>query len=270
MRRIRDEILDFCQKLTCRVEKDLLSDFGKVKGKKKKDGSLVTIADKRADLQIRQAIQKAFPTHGILTEEGEEAIFPENEWCWIVDPLDGTHNFVSGIPIWGISLGLLHLGEPVFGYLHFPPLQQRYHGFFLNGKSEDCPDGAFFNDKALPPSEQEFEKNQFFTFCSRSIHVAGKNFPCKVRVLGSCAYDLVAVAGGGTLGTFESNPKIWDFAGAFPIIRSVGAHWYFLQNDPFPMQKGKNYLHEQFPLFVIARKELKYLFLKYSKLMTHP
>ena len=260
-----EKIIDFCQKISLRVEKDLLADFGKVSGVKKDDGSLVTIADKRADHQIREAIYDAFPTHGILTEEGEKAIFPGNEWCWVVDPLDGTHNFVRGIPIWGISLGLLHFGQPVYGYLYFPPLQQKYHGYSLNLQNEEGPDGAFFNENAISPYTKEFEENQIFTFCSRSIHVAGKNFPCKVRVLGSTAYDLVSVAVGRTLGTIELTPKIWDLLGAYPIIHAVGAYWHFLQNDPFPLQKGKDYLQKSFPIFVIARKELEDLFLKYSK-----
>ena len=265
MQRFWDGIVDFCQKLTRRVEKDLLADFGKVSGEEKEDGSLVTIADKRADQQIRKAIQEIFPTHGMLTEEGDETIFPENDWCWIVDPLDGTHNFVRGIPFWGISLGLLYLGKPVFGYVHFPSLQQRYHGFCLNPQNEEAPHGAFFNEKTMTLCAQEFEKKQFFTFCSRSIHVAGKNFPCKVRVFGSSAYDLIAVAGGRTLGAIELNPKIWDLVGAYPIIHAVGAHWRFLKNDPFPLKKGQEYLHESFPVFVIARKELEDIFFNYAK-----
>ncbi|WP_275949814.1 inositol monophosphatase family protein, partial [Vibrio cincinnatiensis] len=78
------------------------------------DGSLVTVDDLWSDQELRQRIAVQFPDHGVLTEENAH-IFPANDWCWIVDPIDGTTNFARGIPIWGISLGLLYRGTPVFG-----------------------------------------------------------------------------------------------------------------------------------------------------------
>src|SRR5881398_656753 len=104
-------VLNFSQKITSTVGSQLLKDFGQVQASQKADGSLVTQADQWADETIREAIASHFPDHGILSEEAEHK-FPDTEWCWIIDPLDGTTNFTRGIPIWGISLGLLYQGTP--------------------------------------------------------------------------------------------------------------------------------------------------------------
>ena len=98
-------VLEFSQTTTVRVGKQLIQDFGQVKAVQKADGSLVTQADQWADREIRDAITVNFPGHGILTEEGKQ-VFPGTEWCWVIDPLDGTTNFIRGLPIWSISLGL--------------------------------------------------------------------------------------------------------------------------------------------------------------------
>ncbi|HCF30693.1 MAG TPA: inositol monophosphatase, partial [Cyanobacteria bacterium UBA11049] len=82
-------ILDFASTTTSRVGDRLLKDFGQVQASQKADGSLVTQADKWADREIQNAIAATFDSHGILSEEGEHA-FPDTEWCWVIDPLDGT------------------------------------------------------------------------------------------------------------------------------------------------------------------------------------
>ena len=94
-----DSILSFARVTVERVGQQLLQDFGSVQADEKDDGSLVTKSDNWADAEIRSAIASTFPSHGILSEEGEQ-VFPETEWCWVVDPLDGTTNFARGIPIW--------------------------------------------------------------------------------------------------------------------------------------------------------------------------
>ena len=121
-------VLDFAKTTTAEVGQTLLETFGQARADEKADGSLVTSSDRWADGALRHAIAQAFPEHGVLSEEVEH-IFPETDWCWIIDPIDGTTNFTRGVPIWGISLGLLYRGTPVFGYVHLPPIQQSFHGF---------------------------------------------------------------------------------------------------------------------------------------------
>ncbi|MGD1909385.1 MAG: inositol monophosphatase family protein, partial [Rivularia sp. (in: cyanobacteria)] len=84
-------VLEFSQKTTEAVGKQLMQDFGKVQADNKADGSLVTKADKWADNEIRNAIATQFPNHGILSEENDK-VFTDHEWCWIVDTLEGDTN----------------------------------------------------------------------------------------------------------------------------------------------------------------------------------
>ena len=113
-----NQVLYLAETTTLRVGNQLLKDFGNVTADEKADGSLITKSDKWADTEIREAIASSFPTHGILTEESSQ-IFPSNEWCWIIDPLDGTTNFAKGVPIWAICIGLLYRGTPIsVSYTH--------------------------------------------------------------------------------------------------------------------------------------------------------
>ena len=129
-----DRILDFCVQTTDTVSDRLMQDFGKIQAQEKADGSLVTAADRWSDEQIRAAIARTFPEHGVLSEETVH-VFPDTDWCWIIDPIDGTTNFTRGVPLWSISMGLLYKGTPVFGFVYVPPTKQTFHGFWY-GDSE--------------------------------------------------------------------------------------------------------------------------------------
>ncbi|HEY9805771.1 MAG TPA: inositol monophosphatase family protein, partial [Candidatus Obscuribacterales bacterium] len=142
------KILDFAEATTARVGQQLLADFGQAQAAEKADGSLVTQSDQWADQELREAIAAAFPEHGVLSEEVEH-IFPDTEWCWIIDPVDGTTNFARGIPLWAISLGLLYRGTPVFGYVHLPTLGQSFHGFWYGDSGLSGPTGAFLNRQPI-------------------------------------------------------------------------------------------------------------------------
>jgi myo-inositol-1(or 4)-monophosphatase len=250
------EIFNFAQATTARVGEKLLMDFGHAQAVEKKDGSLVTQSDQWADQELRAAIAQAFPEHGVLSEEVEH-IFPANDWCWIIDPLDGTTNFARGIPIWGISLGLLYRGTPVFGYVHLPPLRQSFHGFWYGDSGLTGPTGAYLNQSLIHSSTDELTKNHFFNLCARSIAVLKNPFPCKIRMLGVATYNLLTVAAGATLGGVEATPKIWDIAGVWPIVQAAGAVWVPLQSEPlFPLQVGEDYSDRAFPTLVVSRQEL--------------
>ncbi|MGE5656657.1 MAG: inositol monophosphatase family protein [Actinomycetota bacterium] len=257
-----DSILEFAEATAARVGSQLLQDFGTVQAAEKSDGSLVTQSDRWADLEIRSAIAAAFPSHGILSEE-EEHIFPEAEWCWIIDPLDGTTNFARGIPIWGISLGLLYRGTPVFGYVHLPPLNQSFHGFWLGESGLSGNSGAFLNDRPLQPSSDELSGNHFFNLCSRSVAIAPQ-LPVKVRMLGMAAYNFLTVAMGAVLGGVEATPKIWDIAGSWVILKAAGAVWVPLESEAiFPLTVGKDYGSKSYPTLVVSRAELVPVFLPF-------
>lgn len=87
----------------------------------------VTAADRAAEQAMRALIRQTFPDHGILGEEyGSERT--ESEYVWVLDPIDGTKSFISGMPAWGTLIGLMRFGEPVFGMMHQPFIGERFTG----------------------------------------------------------------------------------------------------------------------------------------------
>jgi myo-inositol-1(or 4)-monophosphatase len=252
-------VLDFAQTTTARVGQQLMQDFGQVQALQKADGSLVTQADKWADQEIRDAIASTFSGYGILSEESER-IFPGTEWCWVIDPLDGTTNFTRGIPIWSISLGLLYQGTPIFGYVYVPPLAQAFHGFWPGVSGLNTPTGAFLNHHPIHTSADAPSNHHFFNLCSRSTAVIQKGFPCKIRMLGVASYNFLTVATGATLGGLEATPKVWDIAGAWVIVQAAGGVWTSLNTQPFPLSPGIDYSDRSFPTLVVSRPELVRVF----------
>ncbi|HEY9641827.1 MAG TPA: inositol monophosphatase family protein [Coleofasciculaceae cyanobacterium] len=250
------KIVEFAEATTARVGAHLLKDFGQAQAVEKADGSLVTRSDRWADEALRQAIAQAFPKHGVLSEEAEH-IFPANDWCWIIDPIDGTTNFTRGIPIWGISLGLLYQGTPIFGHVYLPPLGQAFHGFWPGNSGVACPTGAFLNHRPIHTSVDQPDGNQFFNVCARSTAVLQKPVPCKIRMLGVATYNLLMVAAGVALGGVEATPKIWDIAAVWAIVQAAGGVWVALEPEPiFPLEVGQNYGNRAYPTLVVSQAEL--------------
>jgi myo-inositol-1(or 4)-monophosphatase len=249
------KILEFAQITTIQVGKQLIQDFGQVQADSKADGSLVTQSDKWADKTIRDAISSNFPSHGILTEEGNK-VLPDTDWCWVVDPLDGTTNFTRGIPIWSISLGLLYRGTPIFGYIYLPTLNETFHGYWEGTSGTSAPTGAFRNNRPIHSSKDAPSKHHFFNVCSRSTSVITKDFPCKIRMLGAASYNFLTVATGAVIGSIEATPKIWDIAGAWVIVQASGATWISLKSQPFPATPGVDYSNISFPTLVLSNSEM--------------
>ena len=87
----------------------------------------VTEADRGAEAAMRRLIAQTFPDHGVIGEEyGRDR--PEAEYVWVLDPIDGTKSFVSGLPTWGTLIGLMHHGQPVYGMMAQPFTRERFYG----------------------------------------------------------------------------------------------------------------------------------------------
>ena len=87
----------------------------------------VTEADRGAEAAMRRLIQQTFPAHGVVGEEyGSDR--PDAEYVWVLDPIDGTKSFISGMPTWGTLIGLMHRGRPVYGMMAQPFTRERYYG----------------------------------------------------------------------------------------------------------------------------------------------
>lgn len=275
------DILAAAKAAAAPVAKRQRQDFRQVQARTKGDGSLVTQTDEWSDRQLRDALQKAFPDHGLLSEETSHTL-PDSDWCWVIDPLDGTTNFARGIPLWGISLGLLYKGVPVFGYVEMPPLRQAFYGYWPGEATElaTCPSTAHWTDlledngqaEEIHSNDAALSPSHCFSFCTRSIHVLNhadrpdQPFPCKIRMLGVATYNLITVGLGSTMGGVEATPKIWDIAATWPIVQAAGAQWHFLGDSPtFPLVVDEDYKATNFPCLVVARSELTEAFLPFVR-----
>jgi myo-inositol-1(or 4)-monophosphatase len=250
------DVLNFAQETTQRIGNQLVADFGKLKATRKDDGTLVTKADQWSDNEIRKAIAAKFPDHGVLTEETEH-ILPKKDWCWVVDPIDGTTNFTRGIPIWGICLGLLYKGTPVFGHVYLPQINQSFHGYWYGDTGIIGPKGAYLNNEPIQSSTDEPSLNHIFNLCARSTSVLKNPFPCKIRMIGVASYNMILVAAGASLGGVEATPKIWDIAASLPILQAAGGAFLSLESEnPFPLEVGVNYGNKSFPCLTASKPEL--------------
>jgi myo-inositol-1(or 4)-monophosphatase len=203
--------------------------------------NLVTEADHAADKAIHAVIKKAFPEHGIISEETEETV-SASEYKWIVDPIDGTVNFANGIPICCVSIGLEQGGKMLMGAVYNPVLNEFF--FAERGK------GASLNDKKISVSN----KTQVLTSCLVTgfpyTYLEQMNGPLEVfsrlirkgipvRRLGSAAIDLCWVAAGRFDGFYEHRLNAWDSAAGFIIVEEAGGKVTNLKGGPYsPYEPG--------------------------------
>lgn len=186
----------------------------------KSDASPVTQADRGAEELLRTLIAKKFPAHGIVGEEfGSEKAGAE--FVWVLDPIDGTKSFISGVPLWGTLIALMHRGQPVLGAIHQPVLRQLMLGdgstTTLNGrpvrvrpcgKIEDAT--LLTSDPINPPKYQDGKK--FSALAERAK---------LVRTWGDC-YGYLLVAGGWADAMLDPIMNPWDIAALVPVIRGAG------------------------------------------------
>ena len=186
----------------------------------KADLSPVTAADRGAEELMRGLISKQFPSHGIIGEEfGSER--PDAEWVWVLDPIDGTKSFISGVPLWGTLIALLHRGQPVLGCINQPVLNQLVVGdgttTTLNGQPVRCRPTRRIEDATVLTSDPfNPGKHQDGAAFQRLIARAKL-----VRTWGDCyGYLLVATGQADVMADPIMNP--WDIAALVPVIRGAG------------------------------------------------
>jgi myo-inositol-1(or 4)-monophosphatase len=191
-----------------------LRSFRNVVGHRKADQSWVTEADVEIEYVLVERIAARYPDHGILGEEQTRQGI-DREFLWALDPIDGTALFVAGLPGWGISAGLLRHGEPYFGMIYFPLLDDCYWA---------GPTGStMFNDQPIhvlpsrPPDSQDWIATPSNAHRRFTIDFAGKT-----RGLGSTVGPFCYVARGSALGALISRAAIWDIAAGLAILQAAG------------------------------------------------
>lgn len=236
--------------------KVILHYYGKKEAiKVKPNKSLVAVGDIEANKAIIKTIKKYFPKHSILSEEtGMEG--NKSDYRWIIDPIDGTHNFLHNIPIFGTSIALECKNKVILGVLHFPILcitavAEKGKGAFLNGKRI-----RVSNKKSLDHSFLLFEfsyanRKQKIGFLESLIHKT-----IDVRNFGSAIYNLMMVASGKCESYVVLSTHPWDVAAGFLIVEEAGGKVTGL--------KGKKWRLSQHQ-FVISNGKVHKELLKYVK-----
>jgi myo-inositol-1(or 4)-monophosphatase len=240
------------RRIVAGADQMLAESFGKVTATQKADGSLVTATDRATDQYIAAQLKATFPDHAVLSEERNTQYDPAALFTWVVDPLDGTTNFVRGLPIWGVSMALLYSGEPVVGLLSFISLHEDYaatKGF-----------GASFNSLPMhTANNRQADDQHFLMLCTRTPRRYRIDSPLKPRMLGSAAYHIASVASGSALAGIESTPKLWDVAAALLILSEAGGCYRSLDGHIriFPLApEKKDYERISFPLMIAANQEV--------------
>ena len=194
----------------------------------KADGTTVTGLDRDASRMVTDALQAHQPDYGILSEEEDEALLPQAEWRWVVDPLDGTASFARGFPVWGLGIGLMQGAAAREGYLRFPALDETYA---FDGTTLTC------NGKpAQPPAGRPLADTEHFLIDS-SLHKwltgYGLLLDFKLRGFGSNLYHMAAMAMGRSEGMICGRVYLWDLAAALPMTRARGLVERFVDGGDF-------------------------------------
>jgi histidinol phosphatase-like enzyme (inositol monophosphatase family) len=186
----------------------------------KSDASPVTLADRGAEELMRGLIAKKFPSHGLIGEEfGNDR--PDAEFVWVLDPIDGTKSFITGVPLWGTLIALLHQGQPVLGVINQPVLGQLMIGdgttTTLNGRTVRCRATTRVESSTLLTSDTlNLAKYQNGAACDRLLARAKL-----VRTWGDC-YGYLLLASGWADICLDPIMNPWDIAALVPIIRGSG------------------------------------------------
>lgn len=217
-----------CRKFAVSLAKkagDFIYDnFGKVKKVEKKGfRNYVTDVDKKAEKMIISAIRERFPSHGILSEE-RGVIKGKSDYLWIIDPIDGTHNYMAKIPIYGVSIALYFREEGLVGVNYLPHLRELYEaekgkGAYLNDKKIKVSNIKSLNESFILPESGYRIKNVKEKF--RDFETLTKKAK-KVRILGSFVFQLSYVAGGRAEGVIGESTQPWDCAASVLIIKEAG------------------------------------------------
>ncbi len=236
--------LDFARQLARDTAQFLLATFGAATADLKRDGTLVTQSDLESDRRLSEAILSRYPSHTVLSEE-RDRVYRGQEWCWVIDPIDGTTNYTWGYPCWGVLVGLLHNGYPVMGVADFPHTHEQFSA--VHGE------GAWLNGAPLHTLQLDvnsegwphFAATHIFACCTRTLKRGHPNVPMKVRVPGSAGYNLALVAKGAAAGSLDVKAHVWDVAALWPIARMAGAAIKTTQ-PVFPLKKDTNYAEVSF------------------------
>ena len=222
--------LNLMIKASEKASKVLIRDFGEVEKLQispKGPLDFVTNADKKAEKIIIEELSKSRKKYSIISEEdGSQNNLDKNN-VWIIDPIDGTTNFLHGVPHFAISIALKSNNEIVSGLIYDPIKDEMFYAEKNNG--------AYFNNQRIKVSKKKKIENCLFSTGGSNIKKSYSANNMVTRKTGSAALDMAYVAAGRFDGYFQKNLNIWDIAAGIILVKEAGG----ILND-IDINKNKN------------------------------
>ncbi|MFN0119491.1 MAG: inositol monophosphatase family protein [Blastocatellia bacterium] len=198
--------------------------------------NLVTEADLASEKHLKQRIGAAFPAHRIIAEESGVSHHQDFDYCWIIDPLDGTTNFAHGFPCFAVSIGIEHRGELVAGIIYDPTrdemfVAERGAGATLNGQKIRVSDVEPLEKALLVtgfPYDVRERMHEYLPALEAFLATSQG-----VRRFGAAAIDMAYVACGRVDGFWENGLHAWDGAAGAVIVSEAGGRLSNLDGGPF-------------------------------------
>ncbi len=224
----RSALLNVMVQTAIKAGRSLTRDFGEVQNLQvsvKGPGDFVKQADRKSEKICREELLKARPTYGYLGDEGEEIKGSDGNHRWIVDPLDGTTNFLHGIPAFSVSVALERSGEIVASVIYNPVTDElftaeRGGGAYVNDRRLRVAGRKVLSDCVIGCGLPHLGHGQHGRFLVQLRHVMGE--VAGVRRLGSASLDLAYVAAGRFDGFWEEGLAAWNIAAGILLIREAG------------------------------------------------
>ena len=243
--RLNSPQINLISKACLKASKSLIRDFGEIENlqvSSKGPGDFVSSADKRTEKILIEELQKAHPEYGIVTEERGIINKSNINNRWIIDPIDGTMNFLNGVPQFAISIGYEENGEIICGVIFNPITNEMFiaekgNGAYLNNSRMRVSNKKKIKDALLVtggPKETSQIKEKIF---SEYINVS--NNVSNVRKFGSAALDMAYVACGRFDGYWQRELNYWDVAAGIIILKEAGGFVDFFEDDAnLPFKKN--------------------------------
>ena len=239
-----------------KASKSLIRDFGEIENlqvSSKGPGDFVTSADKRTEKILIEELQKAHPEYGIVTEETGIINKYNNKNRWIIDPIDGTFNFMNGVPQFAISVGYEEENEIKCGVIFNPILNEMFcaekgNGAYLNNSRIRVSNKNKIKDALVvtggPKGASKIKDKIFSEYISVSQNVSN------VRKFGSAALDVAYVACGRFDAYWQRELNYWDIAAGIVILKEAGGFVDFFDEDEnAPLKKNiiasNSFIHDE-------------------------
>jgi myo-inositol-1(or 4)-monophosphatase len=186
---------------------------------------LVSDVDVNSEKMLVEACTLALPEASFITEEGTVGQNKNAEYYWIIDPLDGTTNYLHGLAIYSISVALFHQGEPLLAWVYCPSMNQMFeaqkgHGAFLNERQIHVSQASELKDSLLATGFPYYKFDEMPEYLSLLEELMKSTHG--LRRMGSAAIDLAYVAWGKFEGFFELNLSPWDVAAGVLLVTEAG------------------------------------------------